>query len=96
MFHRNLSLNLGKGFLVVLGPRKFFLVPTGLGKLTIERFLLLPQAKHSGEPLGDPNARVIEVFLLVSQSVFKLVLSTQIQNGPLLAPGTGSLRRRQN
>jgi len=28
-----------------------------------------PQAEHSGKPLGDPNARVIEVFLLVSQSV---------------------------
>ena len=26
----------------------------------------------------------------------KLVLSTQIQNSPFLAPGTGSLRRRQN
>ena len=26
----------------------------------------------------------------------KLVLSTQIRNSPLLVPGTGSLRRRQN
>ena len=30
------------------------------------------------------------------KSQVKLVLSTQIQNSPLLAPGTGSLRRRQN
>ena len=28
-----------------------------------------PQAEHSGEPLGDPNARVIEVFLLVLDGV---------------------------
>ena len=28
-----------------------------------------PQAEHSGEPLGDPSARVFEVFLIVSQSV---------------------------
>ena len=27
-----------------------------------------PQAEHSGEPLGDPSARVFEVFLIVSQS----------------------------
>ena len=27
-----------------------------------------PQAEHSGEPLGDPSARVFDVFLMVSQS----------------------------
>ena len=26
-------------------------------------------SKHSGGPLGDPSARVFEVFLIVSQSV---------------------------
>ena len=28
-----------------------------------------PQAEYSWEPLGDPSARVFEVFLIVSQSV---------------------------
>ena len=28
-----------------------------------------PQTEHSGGPLGDPSARVFEVFLIVSQSV---------------------------
>ena len=28
-----------------------------------------PQTEHSGGPLGDPSARVFEVFLTVSQSV---------------------------
>ena len=32
----------------------------------------------------------------IKSSQVKLVLSTQIQNSPLLAPGTRSLRRRQN
>ena len=27
-----------------------------------------PQTEHSGGPLGDPSARVFEVFLIVSQS----------------------------
>ena len=35
-----------------------------------------PQAEHSGEPLGDPNARVIEVFLLVSQSVLTFPINS--------------------
>ena len=28
-----------------------------------------PQTEHSGGPLGDPSARVFEVFLTVSQSL---------------------------
>ena len=34
-----------------------------------------PQTEHSGGPLGDPSARVFEVFLIVSQSVSHGALS---------------------
>ena len=34
---------------------------------------LLPQTEHSGGPLGDPSARVFEVFLIVSQSVGRVI-----------------------
>ena len=33
-----------------------------------------PQTEHSGGPLGDPSARVFEVFLIVSQSVISRTL----------------------
>ena len=44
-------------------------VPDDYPRVVWEKRYILPQTEHSGDPLGDPSARVFEVFLIVSQSV---------------------------
>ena len=59
-----------------------------------------PQAEHSGEPLGDPSARVFEVFLTVLDGVQgeTLIISQSVSRrndavfGGMKSPG--AVRRR--
>ena len=60
-----------------------------LGPAALGRSPCAPRASMESQEFATPGS-------VGESSQVKLVLSTQIQNSPLLAPGTGSLRRREN